>query len=121
MRKESRFREVEQDAPAIHPTAVSDARAKIGPECRIGPYCVIGQDVTLGRGCKLHSHVVVGGRTKLGKGNEIFPFSSIGLKTQDLKWKGGHTYTVIGDFNTFREGVTIHSATGEDETTTVGS
>ena len=75
----------------------------------------------LGDGCKLHSHVVIDGHTKLGKENEIFPFASIGLKTQDLKWKGGVTRTEIGDGNTFREYVTIHSATGDGEVTRVGS
>ena len=75
----------------------------------------------MGKGCKLHSHVVIDGHTKLGDENEIFPFASIGLKTQDLKWKGGVTRTEIGDRNTFREYVTIHSATGDGEVTTVGS
>jgi len=65
--------------------------------------------------------VVVDGHTRLGQGNEIFPFASIGLKTQDLKWKGGTTHTEIGDGNTFREYVTIHSATGDGEVTRVGS
>jgi len=75
----------------------------------------------LGKACKLHSHVVIDGHTQLGDENEIFPFASIGLKTQDLKWKGGITRTVIGDKNTFREYVTIHSATSDGEVTTVGS
>jgi UDP-N-acetylglucosamine acyltransferase len=105
----------------IHPTAVIHPRAIIGAECEIGPYCVIGEHVVMGDGCKLHSHVVIDGHTQLGKGNEIFPFASIGLKTQDLKWKGGITRTVIGDKNTFREYVTIHSATGDGEVTTIGS
>jgi UDP-N-acetylglucosamine acyltransferase len=64
---------------------------------------------------------VIDGHTKLGSENEIFPFASIGLKTQDLKWKGGLTRTEIGDGNTFREYVTVHSATGSGEVTTVGS
>jgi UDP-N-acetylglucosamine acyltransferase len=105
----------------IHPTAVIHPRANIGSGCEIGPYCVIGGHAKLGEGCRLHSHVVIDGHTVLGKDNEIFPFASIGLKTQDLKWKGGITRTVIGDGNTFREYVTIHSATGDGETTTVGS
>src|SRR5205085_2218481 len=49
------------------------------------------------------------------------PFASIGHKTQDLKWKGGTTRTQIGDNNTFREYVTIHSATADGEVTSVGS
>jgi UDP-N-acetylglucosamine acyltransferase len=105
----------------IHPTAIIHPCAQIGEECEIGPYCVIGPSVVLGPKCLLHSHVVIDGSTVLGRENEIFPFASIGLKTQDLKWKGGVTRTLIGDNNTFREYVTIHSATGDGETTEVGS
>jgi UDP-N-acetylglucosamine acyltransferase len=105
----------------IHPTAVIHPGAQIGEGCDIGPYCVIGANVVLGPACKLHSHVVIDGHTVLGRENEIFPFASIGLKTQDLKWKGGTTRTQIGERNTFREYVTIHSATADGETTVVGS
>jgi UDP-N-acetylglucosamine acyltransferase len=105
----------------LHSTAVVHPGAQIGEDCELGPYCVIGEHVVLGPGCRLHSHVVIDGYTVLGRENEIFPFASIGLKTQDLKWKGGVTRTQIGDRNTFREYVTIHSATGDGETTVVGS
>ncbi len=105
----------------IAPNAVVHPKAQIGSDCNIGPFCVIGENVTLGKNCTLHSHVVVDGHTTLGDNNEIFPFASIGLKTQDLKWKGGITRTQIGSNNTFREYVTIHSATGDGEVTTVGS
>lgn len=105
----------------VHPTAIIHPNARIGADCEIGPYCVVGEHVELGGRCRLHSHVVVDGHTKLGKENEIFPFASIGLKTQDLKWKGGLTRTAIGDRNTFREYVTVNSATGDGETTVIGS
>lgn len=105
----------------IHPTAIIHPQAHIGAGCEIGPYCVIGEHVTLGEKCKLHSHVVIDGHTRLGAGNEIFPFASIGLKTQDLKWQGGVTRTEIGDHNTFREYVSIHSATSDGNATVVGS
>ncbi len=105
----------------IHSTAIIHPNAQIGSSCEIGPYSVIGEHVMLGEKCKLHSHVVIDGHTTLGKENEIFPFASIGLKTQDLKWKGGVTRTKIGDHNTFREYVTIHSATSDGDATVVGS
>lgn len=105
----------------VHPTAIIHPKAQLGANCEIGPYCVIGEHVVLGDGCKLHAHVVVDGHTRLGKENEIFPFASIGLKTQDLKWKGGVTRTEIGDRNTFREYVSIHSATSDGAATTIGS
>ena len=105
----------------IHSSAVIHPKARLGERCEIGPYCIIGENVELGPACKLHSHVVIDGHTKLGADNEIFPFASIGLKTQDLKWKGGVTRTEIGDGNTFREYVTVHSATGAGEVTKLGS
>jgi len=105
----------------IHSTAVIHPNAQIGANCQIGPFCVIGENVILGEGCQLHSHIVIDGHTRLGRGNEIFPFVSIGLKSQDLKWKGGLTRTEIGDDNTFRESVTINSATADGEVTIVGS
>src|SRR5688572_12328709 len=105
----------------IHSTAVIHPSAQIGANCRIGPYCVIGEHVAMGEECILHSHVVIDGHTTLGRKNEIFPFATIGGKTQDLKWKGGTTHTRIGDENTFREYVSIHSATRDGDTTTIGS
>ncbi|MEO5804462.1 MAG: acyl-ACP--UDP-N-acetylglucosamine O-acyltransferase [Verrucomicrobiota bacterium] len=105
----------------IHPSAVVHPKAKLGANCFIGPFCIVGQNVALGENCRLHSHVVIDGHTSLGNGNQIFPFVSIGLKTQDLKWKGGITRTEIGDNNTFRESVTINSATSDGEVTKVGS
>ena len=105
----------------IHPSAIIHPKAKLSADCHVGPYCVIGEHVELGHGCKLHSHVIVDGHTKLGSKNEIFPFASIGLKTQDLKWKGGTTRTEIGDGNTFREYVTVHSATNDGDSTRIGS
>src|ERR1041385_2292209 len=105
----------------IDATAVIHPKAQFGAGCVIGPYCVLGEHVVLGDRCTLHAHVVIDGHTTLGEGNEIFPFACIGLKTQDLKWKGGLTRTQIGNHNTFREYVPVHSATGDGEVTRVGS
>jgi UDP-N-acetylglucosamine acyltransferase len=104
----------------IHPTAIVHPQAQIGDGCEIGPYCIIGEHVQLGSRCRLHSHVVIDGYTRLGDENEVFPFASLGLKTQDLKWKGGLTRTEIGSHNTFRESVTVNSATGDGEVTRIG-
>lgn len=105
----------------IHPTAIVHPQAQIGADCDIGPYCTLGEHVELGAGCRLISHVVIDGHTRLGRENVIYPFASIGLKTQDLKWQGGLTRTEIGDHNTIRECVTIHSATSDGEATIIGS
>jgi UDP-N-acetylglucosamine acyltransferase len=105
----------------IHASAIIHPKAQIGSGCEVGPFCVIGEHVTLGDHCKLLSHVVIDGHTTLGKQNQVFPFASLGLKTQDLKWKGGVTRLEIGDRNVFREGVNIHSATDDGNATVIGS
>jgi UDP-N-acetylglucosamine acyltransferase len=106
---------------SVHPSAIVHPKANVGAGCEIGPYCVVGENVTLGEKCKLHSHVVIDGHTTIGKENEFFPFVLIGNKSQDLKWKGGVTWTKIGNNNVFREYTSINSATGDGEATKVGS
>ena len=105
----------------IHQTAVISKGAELGHEVQIGPFCVIGPNVTIGGGTKLMSHVVLDGFTKIGSECAIFPFASIGAQTQDLKYKGGKTFVEIGDKTTIREYVTINSGTNDGETTRVGS
>lgn len=95
----------------IHPTAVVSPRARLGGDCVIGPYCIIGDDVELGRGVRLESHCVIDGRTVIGEGTHIFPFVSIGLASQDLKYRGEPSETRIGPRNRIREFVTIHRGT----------
>ncbi len=108
-------------ASEIHSSAVIHPDAVVGTDCFVGPYCVVGSQVKLGARCRLHSHVVIDGHTSLGSDNEVFPFACLGLKTQDLKWKGGLTRVEIGDHNVFREYVTVHSATSDGGVTRVGS
>jgi len=107
---------------AIHPTAVVHPKAQVEPDCEIGPYCVIGPDVKLGVGCWLHSHVVLDGLTTIGARNRFYPHATLGLRTQDLKWRPeNRCYLEIGDDNTFRECVTVHTATGDGRKTVIGS
>ena len=92
----------------IHPSAVVSSRARIGRDCHIGPYSIVGDEVELGDGVRLESHCVVDGRTTIGAGTHVFPFVSIGLAPQDLKYKGEPAETRIGKRNHIREFVTIH-------------
>ena len=57
------------------------------------------------------SHVVLDGHTTIGRGNRFFPFCSVGIEPQDLKYKGEPTRCELGDFNTIRECVTISRGT----------
>ena len=92
----------------IHPSAVVSSRARIGRDCHIGPYSIVGDEVEMGDGVRLESHCVVDGRTTIGAGTHVFPFVSIGLAPQDLKYKGEPAETRIGKRNHIREFVTIH-------------
>ncbi len=98
-------------APFIHETAIIHPDATIGNGCHIGPLCTIGAEVRLGDRVRLTSHVVVDGRTTIGDGTQVFPFVSIGLAPQDLKYAGEPTATEIGKRTHIREFVTIHRGT----------
>ena len=107
---------------SIHPSAIVAAGARIPESCTIGPYCTIGPEVELGEDCTLISHVVLDGRTRIGARNTFYPFCSVGVAPQDLKYKGEPTETVIGDGNTIRECVTIsRGTTGGGGVTRLGS
>ena len=95
----------------IHPTAVIEDGAKIGLDVKIGPFCVIGTQVTLGDGVELVSHVAVAGNTTIGAGTRIWPFASIGHQPQDLKFTGEESYLEIGTGNMIREHVTMNPGT----------
>jgi UDP-N-acetylglucosamine acyltransferase len=97
--------------PQIHPTAIVAPGARMADDVVIGPYCVVGDEVVLGAGVSLKSHVVIDGRTTIGEATRIFPFASIGLEPQDLKYQGEASSLVIGRNNTIREYVTINPGT----------
>ena len=98
--------------PEIHETAIVADGATIGAGVKVGPYAVIGPQVTLGPRTVVEAHAVIDGDTRLGEGNHVFPFASIGLAPQDMKFGGEKTCVRIGDRNVFREGVTVHRGTG---------
>jgi len=106
----------------IHPSAIIHPRARLAADVAVGPYSLIGEDVEIGDGTEVMSHAVIDGHTQLGKNNRVFPYASIGLAPQDLKYQGEPTRVEIGDGNSIREFVTIHRGTSEGEgVTRIGS
>ena len=100
------------DATArIHPSAIIEDGAVIGPEVEIGAFSVIGPKVKLHAGVRVKSHNVITGDTEIGEKTEVFPFCSIGDIPQDLKFAGEDTRLVIGARNTIREHVTMNPGT----------
>ena len=96
---------------SIHPSAVIAKGAVVPDSCEVGPFSTIGPDVVLGENCRLISHVVLDGHTRIGEENLIYPFASIGVAPQDLKYAGEPTQCEIGDDNVIRECVTISRGT----------
>src|ERR1043165_7232506 len=96
---------------SVHPTAIVDPGARIAPTAELGPYCIIGAGVEIGAGTRLMAHVYVEGPTWIGEDNLFYPYSSIGVASQDLKYRGERAETRIGSRNRIREFVTIHRGT----------
>ncbi len=107
---------------SIHPSAIIAPGAQVPASCTVGPFSTVGPEVVLGEDCHLISHVVLDGRTRIGARNVFYPFCSVGVAPQDLKYKGEPTETVLGDDNTIRESVTISRGTaGGGGVTRIGS
>jgi UDP-N-acetylglucosamine acyltransferase len=87
----------------IHPTAIIEDNVEIGPDCEIGAYAVVKRF------------------TKLGARNRIFEHAVVGGEPQDVKFRGEESYLEIGDDNQIREFCTLHRASGEGQTTRIGS
>ena len=104
---------------SIHPSAVVALGAKLGTGVSIGPFCTVGDDAVIEDGVRLISHVVVDGHTRIGAGATLFPFSTVGLPPQDLKYKGEPTTCDIGAGTQIREHCSIHRGTATGTGATV--
>ena len=106
----------------IHPTAIIDPTAEIDASADIGPYCILGAEVHIGARTRLMANNYLEGPTWVGEDNIFFPYSTAGVASQDLKYKGERAETRIGDRNRIREFVTIHRGTqGGGLVTAIGS
>ncbi len=95
----------------VHPTAIVDPSAQVHETAEIGPYCILGAGVEIGARTRLMANLFVEGPTTIGEDNLFFPYSTVGVASQDMKYKGEPAWTRIGSRNTVREFVTIHRGT----------
>ena len=96
---------------AIHPTAIVDPAARIHPDAEIGPFCIVGAEVEIGARTRLMANLYIEGPTWIGEDNVFYPYSTVGVASQDLKYRGERAETRIGHRNRIREFVTIHRGT----------
>ena len=106
---------------SIHKSAIISDKAEIGNNVSVGPYCIVGPNVKIGENTKLESHVHIVKNTIIGKNNKFATHSVVGGEPQDYKFKGEETYIEIGDYNIFREFITIHRSTKIDIPTKIGN
>jgi UDP-N-acetylglucosamine acyltransferase len=95
----------------VHPTAIIDPAACIDDTADIGPYCIVGAEVGIGARTRLMANLYIEGPAAIGEDNVFFPYSTVGVASQDKKYKGERAFTRIGSRNTIREFVTIHRGT----------
>ena len=105
----------------IHPTAIIAAGAQLDEGVSVGAYSIIGSQVRIGAGSVVMPHVFIDGNTTIGRNCTIYPFASLGTRTQDLKYKGGNPGVIIGDNNVLREYVTVNAATSDGDFTRIGN
>jgi UDP-N-acetylglucosamine acyltransferase len=106
----------------IHPTAIVDPRARIDASAEIGPFCIVGAEVEIGPRTRLMANLYLEGPAWIGEDNIFFPYSTVGVASQDLKYKGERAETRIGHRNRIREFATIHRGTqGGGLVTSIGS
>ncbi|MCA9088882.1 MAG: acyl-ACP--UDP-N-acetylglucosamine O-acyltransferase [Planctomycetaceae bacterium] len=108
-------------ATVISPLSSVDPQAQLGDDVFIGPFCLVGPDVTIGNGTRLDSHVTLIGKTTIGSNNRFWPNCVIGAEPQDKSYIDSTTSVEIGNNNQFREGVTVNrGAEKEDGVTRIG-
>lgn len=105
----------------IHPSAIISDGAELAEDVAVGAFAFIGPEVSIGRGNVIHHHACIEGRTTLGADCEVFPFACLGMRSQDLKYRGGSPGLKIGTGNVFREFVTAHAATADGDETVIGN
>lgn len=99
---------------SVHP------KAKIGKNVTIEPFVTIYEGVEIGDNTWIAPNVVIFPDTKIGHDCKIYPGASLGAVSQDLKYKGEPTNTVIGNNTIIREFVTVHKGTADRHTTKIG-
>jgi UDP-N-acetylglucosamine acyltransferase len=105
----------------VHPTAIVDQHAEVDPSAEIGAYAIVEAGVQIAADVRLYPHAYVGTGTTLERGVQVHPFAVVGHLPQDLSFKGGPTYTVVGEETVIREHAQVHRGAVPDSTTQVGA
>lgn len=105
----------------ISELAIVSKKAKVDASAEIGPYAIIEDDCQIGKNVKIwpHAHVLSGAR--IGDESQVHMGAVVGHLPQDLTFDiNKKTFVSVGKRTVIREYVTIHRATKEGASTTIG-
>lgn len=105
----------------ISPLANVSSKAKIGNNVTINAFATIYENVEIGDDTFIHPNALIYPDTIIGTGCQIFPGAVIGITSQDLKYKGERSKTVIGNNTIIREYATVHKGTADKMLTSIGN
>lgn len=105
----------------IHPSAIVHPSARLGEGVQVGPCAFVDADVTIGPRCRIMHGAHIGRWTTLGTDNLVYPGAVIGHDPQDIGYHGEEAFTLIGNGNVLREGVTIHRGNRPGTRTEIGN
>ena len=95
-------------------------KAKIGKNVTIEAFATIYDDVEIGDNTHIHPNALIYPDTIIGENCQIFPGAIIGIVSQDLKYRGERSTTIVGNNTVIREYVTVHKGTADRMTTKIG-
>jgi UDP-N-acetylglucosamine acyltransferase len=106
----------------IHPTAIIESGASLGPGVVIGPYAIIGSQAQIGAGCRIQAHAQVINDVQLGEDCLVGRGAVLGDDPQSISFDPSTPSSLqIGARNQFREHVTVHRGAKEGSATVIGS
>ena len=105
----------------IHPTAIISPEAQLGVDVTVKPYTIIEHNTQIGDGAEIGAYVVIREGTIIGANTAVHTGTVLGEPPQDMKYQGEPSYLIIGDNNHIREFVTMHRASGEEQSTRIGN
>ncbi|MDX2115274.1 MAG: acyl-ACP--UDP-N-acetylglucosamine O-acyltransferase [Planctomycetota bacterium] len=106
----------------IHPTAFVDPSSRLGQGVIVEAYVHVGPNCDIGPATRLRTRSVIVEHTTMGAGNDVHPYAVLGGDPQDRSFDPARRgELIIGDRNTFREGVTLSRGNWNGPPTRIGS
>lgn len=105
----------------IHKTAIISRKAQIAKNVKIGPFVVIEDDVVIDSNTQILAGSILQNGSRIGKNCYIGPYASIATIPMDSHFNNEHSFVTIEDNVQIRNYTSISRASGENETTLIGS